>query len=52
MSAGSMESVKAKMKERKEGDVLKIEISRDIFILLCEYQGKHSTGTGLGLSGV
>ena len=30
--------------------VSKIEfglISRDIFILLCEYQGKHSTGTGL-----
>ena len=30
--------------------VLKIEfglISRDIFILLGEYQGKHSTGTGL-----
>ena len=30
--------------------VLKIEfglISRDIFILLGEYQGQHSTGTGL-----
>ena len=50
MGAGSMESVKAKMKERKEGDVSKIEfglISRDIFILLCEYQGQHSTGTGI-----